>query len=90
MLKFEWDIAKAEANLLKHGITFEEAATVFGDPLAITFDDPHNPAGENRLLTFGLTHKERLLLVVHTARGHKKRIISARKATKQERKIYEY
>lgn len=90
MLKFEWDIRKAQANLAKHGVSFEEAASVFGDPLALTFDDPDHSAGESRFLSFGLSHHERLLVVVHAERGRNIiRIISARRATRHERGIYE-
>jgi uncharacterized DUF497 family protein len=89
MLKFAWDAAKAAANLAKHGISFEEAATVFGDPLALTFDDPDHSVDEHRLLTFGVSDRNRVLLVVNVERGRILRIISARKATKHERGIYE-
>ena len=90
MLRFEWDSRKAQANLAKHGVSFEEAASVFGDPLALTFDDPDHLAGESRFLTFGLSHNERLLVVVHAERGRNiVRIISARRATRHERAIYE-
>ena len=89
MLKFEWDDAKAQANLAKHGVSFEEAAAVFGDPLALTFPDPDHSIGENRCLTFGVSQTDRLLIVVHTERSHSIRIISARKATRHERGIYE-
>lgn len=88
-MKFEWDPVKSEINLKKHGISFHEAATVFGDPLAITFDDPDHSIGEHRFLTFGYSRANRLLVVVHTERRRKTRIISARRATRQERKIYE-
>jgi uncharacterized protein len=89
MLKFEWDEAKAASNAAKHGVSFEEAASVFGDPLALTFDDPDHSTGEHRLLTFGLSNQERLLAVVHTERSRAIRIISARRATRHERGIYE-
>ncbi len=89
MLKFEWDDAKARANLAKHGVSFEEAASVFGDPLALTFSDPDHSLGEKRWLTFGVSHPGRLLVVAHTERGRAIRIISARKATRHERGIYE-
>ena len=89
MLKFEWDEAKAAANLAKHGVSFEEAATVFGDQLALTFDDPDHSSGEHRFITFGVSEKSRVLLVVNVERGRTVRIISARKATKHERAIYE-
>ena len=89
MLRFDWDEAKAASNLVKHGVSFEEAATVFGDPLALTLDDPDYSADEPRLLTFGVSNRRRLLLVVNMERGRMLRIISARKATKHERSIYE-
>jgi len=88
-LEFEWDKNKAGLNLKKHGISFHEAATVFGDPLAITFDDPDHSIGELRFITFGLSRFDRLLVVSHTERKDKIRIINARKITKHERKIYE-
>ena len=90
MLRFEWNSIKAAANARKHGVTFEEAATVFGDPLAISFDDPDHSEGEHRLLTFGLSQQGRLLAVIHTERARRLRIISARKATRRERSIYEH
>ena len=89
MLKFEWDKEKAIANAAKHGVSFEEAASVFGDSLAITFPDPDHSEGEKRLLTFGVSQEDRLLAVVHTERGRAIRIISARKTTRRERGIYE-
>lgn len=89
MLKFEWDDAKAQANLAKHGVSFEEAASVFGDPLALTFPDPDHSIGEKRWLTFGVSQTDRLLMVVNIERSHSIRIISARKATRHERGIYE-
>ena len=90
MLKFEWDETKAQANRAKHGVSFEEAASVFGDPLALTFPDPDHSVGEKRWLTFGVSQAGRLLLVTHTERGRAIRIISARKATRYERGIYEH
>ncbi len=89
MLKFKWDSAKAETNKLKHGIPFEEAASVFGDPLAYSFEDPDHSIGEARMLIFGISHKGHLLAVAFTERGRAIRIISARKASKHERGIYE-
>jgi len=65
-MEFEWDKGKAELNLKKHGTAFREAATVFGDPLAITFDDPDHSVGEYRLITFGLSRFNQLLVVSHT------------------------
>lgn len=88
-MKFEWDPDKSDANLKKHGISFHEASTVFGDPLAITFNDPDHSIGEHRFLTFGHSRANRLMVVVHTERLGKTRIISARRATRQEREIYE-
>lgn len=87
--RFEWDETKAATNLRKHGVPFEEAASVFSDPLAYTFDDPDHSVGEQRLLTFGLSQSGRLLAVVHAERGRAIRIISARRATRHERGIYE-
>jgi uncharacterized protein len=69
VLKFEWDEAKAESNVRKHGVSFEEAASVFGDPLALTFEDPDHSLGEKRWLTFGVSQGGRLLVVAHTERG---------------------
>ena len=88
-MKFEWENNKAELNLKKHGTSFHEAATVFGDSLAITFDDPDHSIGEYRFITFGLSRFNRLLVVSHTEREGRIRIISARQMTKKERKIYE-
>ena len=89
MLKFEWDARKAALNLRKHGISFEEAATVFGDALAYTFVDPDHSLGEDRFLTIGVSAHDRTLLVVHAERGQNIRIISARRATRREQSIYE-
>jgi len=88
-MEFEWDPRKSDANLKKHGISFHEASTVFGDPLAISFNDPGHSIREHRFLTFGHSISNQLLVVVHTERHGKTRIISARRTTKQERKIYE-
>jgi uncharacterized DUF497 family protein len=88
-MKFEWDEAKAAANQRKHSVSFHEASTIFGDPLAITFDDPDHSIGEQRYLTFGLSRLNRLLVVAHTERTDRIRIISARVATRQEKRIYE-
>lgn len=86
---FEWDEKKTVANEKKHGVSFHEASTVFGDPLAITFNDPDHSSQEERYLTFGLSQSNKLLVVSHTQRSDRTRIISARPATRQERKIYE-
>ncbi len=89
MLSFEWDPVKARSNLQKHGITFDEASTVFADPLSITINDPLHSENEERYALIGASHKYRILIVVHTERGDNIRIISARKATKNERSFYE-
>jgi len=88
-MEFEWDEGKAAANVKKHGVSFHEAGTVFGDPTAITFHDPEHSATEHRFLTFGLSQSNRLLVVAHTDRGGKVRIFSARVVTKRERRVYE-
>ena len=88
-MQFELDLKKSEANVKKHGISFHEASTIFGDPVSITFNDPDHSIGEHRLLTFGHSTTNRLLVVIHTERHGKTRIISARRATRRERKIYE-
>ena len=88
-MQFEWDANKDAANERKHGVSFREAASVFCDPLALTFDDPDHSLEENRLLTFGLSRPRRLLVVVHVWRSKQMRIISARKATSSERRMYE-
>jgi uncharacterized DUF497 family protein len=88
-MDFEWDPDKAARNLAKHHVAFSEAATVFGDPLAITFYDPAHSQDEDRYLTFGYASDGQLLVVSHTDRGNRNRIISARAATRRERKIYE-
>ena len=88
-MQFEWDPDKSANNLKKHGVSFHEASTVLGDPLAITFNDPDHSIGEHRYLTFGMSGTNRLLVVAHTQRRGRTRIISARHATRYERKIYE-
>ena len=87
--KFGWDTTKGATNQRKHGVSFEEAASVFSDALAYTFPDPDHSFGEQRLLTFGCSKFGQLLAVSHCERGRIIRIISARKATRQERGIYE-
>lgn len=89
MLIFEWDDKKASQNIKKHGISFEEATTVFGDPFSITIYDPLHSREEDRFVILGMSDKNRILVVVHTERNDRIRIISARKATKKERKQYE-
>jgi uncharacterized protein len=88
-MEFEWDPSKAARNLAIHRVSFSKAATVFGDPSAITFYDPAHSEDEDRYLTFGYSVERQLLVVSHTDRGHRTRIISARPATRRERKIYE-
>jgi len=88
-MEFEWDPRKAATNEQKHGISFQQAATVFGDPLAITFADPDHSVNEQRYITFGLSSYDRFLVVAHTDRGDRIRIISARLMTHYERRIYE-
>ena len=82
---FEWDIAKAESNLEKHGVSFPEAATVFADPMAVYLDDG---TGTGNMVVIGTSLRERLLCVVHVERGQRDRIISARTATAAERTVY--
>ena len=89
MLTFEWDPKKAGSNIEKHGVSFGEASTVFRDPLSLTIDDPLHSTGEMRMVQIGISHKNRLLIVVHTEKGDNIRLISARKATKKERNNYE-
>jgi uncharacterized DUF497 family protein len=88
-IEFEWDPNKAARNLQKHGVSFEEAATVFRDDLSITATDPDHSAEEERYITVGLSGHNRLLMVSHTERGDSVRIISARELTPRERKQYE-
>ncbi len=88
-LRFEWDQRKADSNLKKHGITFQEATSVFADTLSVTIPDPDHSASEARFLDLGLSHRNRLLVVSYTERGEIIRIISARRASRPERKAYE-
>ena len=88
-LEFEWDPAKAAENSRQHGVTFEEAATVFGDPLARIFDDPEHSLDEAREIIVGYSERHRLLLVSFTEREPRVRIISARSATRGERQRHE-
>jgi uncharacterized DUF497 family protein len=86
VMEFEWDPDKAARNLARHGVSFHEAATVFGDSLAITYFDPDHSEEEDRFLTFGHSSSGQLLVVSHTDRGDHIRVISARRATRRERK----
>lgn len=88
-MELEWDSEKATANLRKHRVSFEEASSVFGDPLAVTFHDPDHSVGEVRWVTFGVPWSGVLLVVSHTQRGKRVRLISARRAIRAERAIYE-
>lgn len=88
-MEFEWDREKAAQNLEKHQVSFDEAVTVFHDPLAATFDDPDHSSGEQRFVTIGYSSQNRLIVVAHTERGESIRIISARLATSQERERHE-
>ena len=88
-MRFEWDPAKAAENLVKHGVSFQEAATVFRDTLSATGLDPDHSVSEERFVTFGVSTSGRLLMVGHTEYGDTIRIISARPMTLGERKIYE-
>ncbi|MEI7844329.1 MAG: BrnT family toxin [Chloroflexota bacterium] len=86
---FEWDPRKSATNLRKHGVSFAEAGTIFGDELSITVPDPDHSDQEERFLTIGWSNLHRLLMVAHADRGENLRIISARELTKTERKAYE-
>ena len=88
-LTFEWDSEKSTSNLRKHGVAFEDASTVFSDTLSITIDDPAHSKKETRCITIGNSISGKILVVVHTERGDNIRIISAREASKKERKQYE-
>jgi uncharacterized DUF497 family protein len=88
-LEFAWDLRKARSNLAKHGVAFEEASTIFGDSLSLTIPDPEHSHMERRHITMGTTFNGKLLVVVHTDRGDNICIISARRASRRERKFYE-
>ena len=88
-LSFEWDENKAKSNLAKHGVSFEEASTVFGDPMSLTVPDPAHSQAEDRFIIIGQSHLRKLLVVVHTERGDNIRVVSARRASRKERKTYE-
>ena len=88
-MKFDWNPDKARGNVAKHKVSFQEAATVFDDPLSITFPDPQHSIGEVRLVIVGQSQNGRLLFVAHTDRGDLTRIISAREVTRREQRIYE-
>ena len=88
-MKFEWDTRKAAANLLDHGVSFEEAASAFADPQSVTVPDPEHSEGERRFYLLGMSNRENLLVVCHTERGEKTRIISAWRANRRQRSQYE-
>ena len=88
-LIFEWDEDKARTNLLRHQVSFEEAKTVFGDPLSVTISDPDHSRDEDRYIDIGRSSGDRLLVVVYTERDSAIRLISCRRATQAERRIYE-
>jgi uncharacterized DUF497 family protein len=86
---FEWDASKAESNLKKHGVSFKEAATAFGDPFSLTIHDPDHSDEEDRLVLIGETYERRLVVVVFTERDDRIRLISVRLATRRESRAYE-
>jgi hypothetical protein len=88
-VRFTWNPGKAAGNRRKHGVSFEEASTALRDPLAVTGSDPAHSLGESRFVTFGISNQGRLLAVSHGEEGAIIRVISARAATRQERRIYE-
>ncbi len=88
-MKFEWNPEKAVDNLGKHNVSFQEATTVFDDSLSVTFRDPDHSIGESRYVIIGMSGLGQLLVVAHTDRENRTRIISARRATRQERRFYE-
>lgn len=88
-MRFEWDEGKAARNLAKHGVTFHEAGTVFGDTLGWTYPDSSHSDQERRWLTIGMSDRQRVLIVAHTDRGQTIRLISAREATPKEKRFYE-
>ncbi len=88
-MKFEWNPQKAVINQEKHGVDFPEASTVFADPLSITYADPDHAFDEERYIIIGYSHQNRLLIVSHTDRQNRVRLISAREVTRRERRLYE-
>lgn len=86
---FEWDPGKAEKNIRKHGVSFDEASTVFGDPLNFLMADPDHSLDEERYLLLGMSNRRRLLVVAFAERPPRTRLISARRATRRERRRYE-
>jgi uncharacterized DUF497 family protein len=88
-MEFEWDLNKAAKNFRKHGVSFGEAATVFSDSLSVTVFDPDYSIDEDRYITIGMSNQLRLLIIAHTERDNRIRIISARQLTRTEREQYE-
>ena len=88
-LTFEWDEEKSEGNLRKHGVSFDEAKTVFNDPFAMTISDPEHSSQEDRYIDMGMSAQGRILVVWYTERGRNIRIIGSRKATRKQRREYE-
>ena len=88
-MRFEWDAQKAVYNLAKHGVSIDDASTVFGDPLAGTISDPRHSVGEQRFVTIGHSADGSLIVVIHVERDDRTRIISARRATRREKRKYE-
>ena len=89
-MRFEWDTEKAQKNFARHRVSFDEAATVFGDPLAVTIHDPDHSQEEERFLTTGVSKRQRSIIVAHTHRESRVRIITARDVTPGERSQYEF
>lgn len=89
MIQFEWDENKAKSNFAKHGVSFDEAVTVFDDPFSLTILDPDHSITEIRYIDLGYSYKNRLLIVVYTERAHRIRLISSREADNYERRQYE-
>ena len=87
--EFEWDETKAKVNIVRHGVSFEEASAVFGDPMALLLPDPDHSLGEERFLVLGMSSRRRVLVVSHAERPPRTRLISARPATRHERRQYE-
>jgi len=88
-VNFEWDPGKARQNRRKHRVSFQEGASVFGDPFSVTYPDPDHSIAEQRFITVGMSSGGRVLIVAHADRNENVRIISARKTTQRERKHYE-
>ena len=88
-MKFDWNPIKAESNQTKHNVSFQEAVSVFDDPLSITFSDPEHSIEEERMIIIGRSKNDRLLFVSHLDRNNTTRIISAREVTRSEKRIYE-